>query len=240
MPDHPLNSPALPRLWALIPCAGSGSRAGSAGPKQYQALAGQPLVMHTLAAFAGVTRLHRVALILAAGDTVLDHLSAQYLIANNGGATRAETVFNGLNFLLEQGAVPQDWVLVHDAARCLIAPSQIDTLIDACLSDPVGGLLAHRLADTLKAEQDGRVAATVARADKWLAQTPQMFRIGPLRQALQAAGEQVTDESSAMEAMGWQPRLVPGSARNFKVTYPEDFALAEALLLSDAHKKANL
>jgi 2-C-methyl-D-erythritol 4-phosphate cytidylyltransferase len=202
-------------------------------------LAGQPLVMHTLAAFDGVTRLHRVALILAVGDTALDHLNAQYLIANNGGATRAETVFNGLNFLLEQGAEPGDWVLVHDAARCLVTPAQIDALIDACQADTVGGLLAHRLADTLKAEQDGRVAATVARADKWLAQTPQMFRIGMLRQALQAAGPQVTDESSAMEAMGWQPLLVPGSARNFKVTYPEDFALAEALLLSDTHRKAS-
>jgi 2-C-methyl-D-erythritol 4-phosphate cytidylyltransferase len=104
----------------------------------------------------------------------------------------------------------------------------------------VGGLLAHRLADTLKAEQDGRVAATVARGDKWLAQTPQMFRIGMLRQALQVAGAQVTDESSAMEAMGWQPLLVPGSARNFKVTYPEDFALAEALLLPDTHRKEHV
>ena len=240
MPHHPLNSPALPRLWALIPCAGSGSRAGSVGPKQYQMLAGQPLVMHTLAAFDGVTRLHRVALILAVGDTALDHLNAQYLIANNGGATRAETVFNGLNFLLEQGAELGDWVLVHDAARCLVTPAQIDALIDACQADTVGGLLAHRLADTLKAEQDGRVAATVARGDKWLAQTPQMFRIGMLRQALQAAGPQVTDESSAMEAMGWQPLLVPGSARNFKVTYPEDFALAEALLLSDTHRKVSV
>jgi 2-C-methyl-D-erythritol 4-phosphate cytidylyltransferase len=240
MPHHPLNSPALPRLWALIPCAGSGSRAGSVGPKQYQMLAGQPLVMHTLAAFDGVTRLHRVALILAVGDTALDHLNAQYLIANNGGATRAETVFNGLNFLLEQGAELGDWVLVHDAARCLVTPAQIDALIDACQADTVGGLLAHRLADTLKAEQDGRVAATVARGDKWLAQTPQMFRIGMLRQALQAAGPQVTDESSAMEAMGWQPLLVPGSARNFKVTYPEDFALADALLLSDTHRKVSL
>jgi 2-C-methyl-D-erythritol 4-phosphate cytidylyltransferase len=203
-------------------------------------LAGQPLVMHTLAAFDGVTRLHRVALILAVGDTALDHLNAHYLIANNGGATRAETVFNGLNFLLEQGAEPGDWVLVHDAARCLVTPAQIDALIDACQADTVGGLLAHRLADTLKAEQDGRVAATVARGDKWLAQTPQMFRIGMLRQALQAAGAQVTDESSAMEAMGWQPLLVPGSARNFKVTYPEDFALAEALLLSDTHRKVSL
>ena len=240
MPHHPSNSPALPRLWALIPCAGSGSRAGSVGPKQYQMLAGQPLVMHTLAAFDGVTRLHRVALILAVGDTALDHLNAQYLIANNGGATRAETVFNGLNFLLEQGAEPGDWVLVHDAARCLVTPAQIDALIDACQADTVGGLLAHRLADTLKAEQDGRVAATVARGDKWLAQTPQMFRIGMLRQALQVAGAQVTDESSAMEAMGWQPLLVPGRARNFKVTYPEDFALAEALLLSDTHRKVSV
>ena len=240
MPHHPSNSPASPRLWALIPCAGSGSRAGSVGPKQYQMLAGQPLVMHTLAAFDGVTRLHRVALILAVGDTALDHLNAQYLIANNGGATRAETVFNGLNFLLEQGAEPGDWVLVHDAARCLVTPAQIDALIDACQADTVGGLLAHRLADTLKAEQDGRVAATVARGDKWLAQTPQMFRIGMLRQALQAAGPQVTDESSAMEAMGWQPLLVPGSARNFKVTYPEDFALADALLLSDTHRKVSV
>ena len=240
MPHHPSNSPASPRLWALIPCAGSGSRAGSVGPKQYQMLAGQPLVMHTLAAFDGVTRLYRVALILAVGDTALDHLNAHYLIANNGGATRAETVFNGLNFLLEQGAEPGDWVLVHDAARCLVTPAQIDALIDACQADTVGGLLAHRLADTLKAERDGRVAATVARGDKWLAQTPQMFRIGMLRQALQAAGPQVTDESSAMEAMGWQPLLVPGSARNFKVTYPEDFALAEALLLSDTHRKVSV
>jgi len=237
MPATHRNSPESPRLWALIPCAGSGSRAGAAGPKQYQRLAGQPLVMHTLAAFDRVTRLHRVAVVVAADDHALQALSAQYLIANNGGATRAETVFNGLNTLLAQGAESQDWVLVHDAARCLVTPAQINTLIDACLPDAVGGLLAHRLADTLKAEQMGRVTATVTRSDKWLAQTPQMFRIGPLRQALQAAGEQVTDESSAMEAMGWQPLLVPGSARNFKVTYPEDFAMAEALLLSDTHRK---
>ena len=239
MLDTPSTSPVTPRLWALIPCAGSGSRAGAAGPKQYQTLAGQPLVRHTLAAFAAVTRLHRVAVLVAADDHTLQTLNAQYLIANNGGATRAETVFNGLNFLLAQGADPGDWVLVHDAARCLVTPAQINALIDACQADPVGGLLAHRLADTLKAERDGRVAATVARGDKWLAQTPQMFRIGMLRQALQAAGPQVTDESSAMEAMGWQPLLVPGSARNFKVTYPEDFALAEALLLPNPHRKAS-
>ena len=76
------------------------------------------------------------------------------------------------------------------------------------------------------------MAATIDRRDKWLAQTPQMFRIGPLMDALQQAGDQVTDESSAMEAMGLRPLLVPGSAQNFKVTYPEDFSLAEAVLLA--------
>jgi 2-C-methyl-D-erythritol 4-phosphate cytidylyltransferase/2-C-methyl-D-erythritol 4-phosphate cytidylyltransferase/2-C-methyl-D-erythritol 2,4-cyclodiphosphate synthase len=122
--------------------------------------------------------------------------------------------------------------LVHDAARCLITPAQITQLIDACAGDAVGGLLAHKLPDTLKCEVDGRVASTLDRHDKWLAQTPQMFRIGPLIDALQQAGDAVTDESSAMEALGLSPKLVPGSAQNFKVTYPEDFALAEAVLLA--------
>jgi len=131
---------------------------------------------------------------------------------------------------LQCGAAPEDWVLVHDAARCLITPEQINTLIDACAQDEVGGLLAHKLPDTLKSEVGGRVAATLDRSDKWLAQTPQMFRIGELVDALQQAGDKVTDESSAMEAMGLHPKLVPGSAQNFKVTYPEDFALAEAVL----------
>ncbi len=119
---------------------------------------------------------------------------------------------------------------MHDAARCLITPAQINTLIDACLPDAVGGLLALKLPDTLKREEAGRVAATVERHDKWLAQTPQMFRIAALQQALLAAGDAVTDESSALEFMGQQPLLVEGSAQNFKVTYPQDFALAEAVL----------
>ena len=127
--------------------------------------------------------------------------------------------------------------LVHDAARCLVTPAQIDALIDACQHDPVGGLLAHRVADTLKAERsDGaqagwRVATTLGREGKWLAQTPQMFRIGALVAALKATGDAVTDEAGAMEAQGMHPRLVPGSAQNFKVTYPDDFALAEMVLL---------
>ena len=163
-------------------------------------------------------------------DDFFESMIAKYLIANCGGSTRASSVLNGLDFLLQQGAVARDWVLVHDAARCLITPGQIDALIDACVTDEVGGLLAHPLSDTLKTEVGGRVSLTLDRSDKWLAQTPQMFRIGMLMDALKQAGDKVTDESSAMEALGFQPMLVPGSAQNFKVTYPEDFALAAAVL----------
>jgi 2-C-methyl-D-erythritol 4-phosphate cytidylyltransferase len=235
----PTDSIASPdqRLWALIPCAGTGSRAGSDGPKQYQHVAGQPMVLHTLGAFAGVPRLAGVLVVVSEGDTFFDTVAANFatfLVAACGGLTRANSVFNGLTALMERGASVQDWVLVHDAARCLITPEQINTLIDACVNDPVGGLLALKLPDTLKREAGGRVAETVDRHDKWLAQTPQMFRLGPLMAALQAAGDAVTDESSAMEFVGQAPLLVEGSAQNFKVTYPQDFALAQAVLLARA------
>ena len=200
-------------------------------------------MVHTLAALGEVLSLERILLVVAEGDDFLDSArmsaigsSVPMSIAQCGGATRALSVQNGLKALLELGGAPHDWVLVHDAARCLITPVQIRALIDACLCDEVGGLLALRLADTLKSARDGRVAATLSRADKWLAQTPQMFRIGPLRAALAQAGAAVTDESSAIEAMGLQPKLVDGSAQNFKVTYPEDFALAASILESRRYK----
>ena len=225
------------RCFALIPSAGTGSRAGTASPKQYQPLAGVPLVRHTLAAFAAVPRVARVLVVVAPGDDTLSGDGARLEVAPCGGATRAASVFNGLQALLAGGARPEDWVLVHDAARCLIMPEQINALIDACLPDAVGGLLALPLPDTLKsASAQGRVAATIDRADKWLAQTPQMFRIGLLHDALAAHAAQgfagITDEASAIEAAGHAPLLVRGSAQNFKVTYPEDFALAEAILKS--------
>jgi len=226
---------ATPRCWALIPCAGTGSRAGAAGPKQYQPLAGRPMVMHTLAAFAEVPRIDQTLVVVSPQDTFFQSpqvQNASFIVANCGGSTRAGSVFNGLNALLDEGAVAHDWVLVHDAARCLITPELINLLLDACLNDDVGGLLALPLPDTLKVAMGGRVAATLPRADKWLAQTPQMFRLGSLMEALEAVGESVTDESSAIEAMGLAPKLVNGSALNFKVTYPEDFALAQAVLLA--------
>jgi 2-C-methyl-D-erythritol 4-phosphate cytidylyltransferase len=225
------GSATNPRYFALIPCAGNGSRAGTAGPKQYERVAGQPMVWHTLSAFAGVKRIARTLVVVAPGDGFFErNPTTSALVVPCGGATRAASVANGLRELRRAGATDDDWVLVHDAARCLITPHLIDRLIDACAADPVGGLLAHPLADTLKVGQDRRAVATIQRDDKWLAQTPQMFRLGMLRQALEGTVDRVTDEAGAIEAMGLQPLLVPAGAQNFKVTYPEDFAMAEAVL----------
>jgi 2-C-methyl-D-erythritol 4-phosphate cytidylyltransferase len=230
------SHPSASRLFALIPCGGVGLRSGQGMPKQYRAIAGQPMVAHTLAAFAAVQRLACTAVVIASDDTLFaQHVrlpKTTFFIAKCAGNTRAITVFEGLKALCEQGAGAQDWLLVHDAARCLITPEQINAVIDACLDDDVGGLMALKLPDTLKQESAGRVCATIDRSDKWLAQTPQMFRIGALQAALQQAGDAVTDEASAMEAKGMQPKLIPGSAQNFKVTYAEDFALAQAIILS--------
>ncbi|MGE4241392.1 2-C-methyl-D-erythritol 4-phosphate cytidylyltransferase [Ramlibacter sp.] len=228
-----MNASPSPRFFALIPCAGLGSRAGTQGPKQYERVAGQPLVWHTLSAFAGVKRISRTLVVVAPGDGFFErNPTTSALVVPVGGTTRAATVSNGLRELRRVGAVDSDWVLVHDAARCLITPELIDRLIDACVDDEVGGLLAYPLPDTLKVEQSGRVAETLTRQDKWLAQTPQMFRLGMLRQAMEHAGDRMTDESSAIESMGLKPLLVPAGAHNFKVTYPDDFAMAEAVLRS--------
>ena len=232
----------LPRFHALVPCAGTGSRAGTALPKQYQPVAGQPMVLHTLQALAQVPQIDQGWVVVAPKDTQMAMLvegwPARFARLACGGQSRAQSVFNGLSAMMAQGAAAHDWVLVHDAARCLITPQAVSNLIEACKDDPVGGLLALPLPDTLKAQSLGaqgpRVAGTVTREDKWLAQTPQMFRIGDLHTALaQAAAsdfEGVTDESSAMERQGLAPRLVVGSAQNIKITYPADFAFAELVL----------
>ncbi len=232
-PTEPPRS--TPRLYALVPCAGQGERAGTTGPKQYEALAGRTVVGHTLTALSRVSRLHRVLVVLSPSDVLFESHAAGFdgWTARSGGATRADTVAAGLRELSDRGASATDWVLVHDAARCLIRPEWVDALIDACLDDEVGGLLALPVADTLKREESARVSATVDRARMWQAQTPQMFRLGVLRDALTSAarrGIAVTDEASAIEAAGRAPRLVRGDLENFKVTFPPDFELAKRLL----------
>ena len=233
-PPVPASAPPVPspNLYALVPCAGVGERAGAGGPKQYTVIAGLSVVAHTLAALARVQRLRATLVVLAGTDREFERQAPGFggWVARCGGATRARSVTNGLDELLKRGAGADDWVLVHDAARCLVRPEWVDALIDACLDDKVGGLLAMPLADTLKAERAGRVASTLDRANKWLAQTPQMFRIGRLRSALRRAGDATSDEAGAMESAGHSPLLVRGSIENFKLTWPGDFELAERLL----------
>ena len=248
-PVYPVGLVAPPRLYALVPCAGIGERAGAEGPKQYATLAGQSLVAHTLAALSAVPRLSATLVVLDPKDTQFEQRTPAFAgwSARVGGSTRAQTVANGLDELLRRGAGPLDWVLVHDAARCLLRAAWVDALIDACLLDAVGGLLALPVADTLKVEGDadgglaGRAQTTLDRHAKWQAQTPQMFRLQALREALAAAGaaagstadragSAITDEAGAMEAQGHAPKLVPGALENFKVTYPADFDLADRLL----------
>lgn len=262
----PSDSTALsPRCHALIPCAGSGSRLPGDVPKQYRTLLGECVVQHTVRAFLRTPHIASVAVVVQAGDTqAADCLQAdpRLSVLPLGGATRAHSVLGGLDGLLQAGALPTDWALVHDAARCCITPDLIDRLIDrltdASAADEVGGLLALPLPDTLKtADAAGRVARTEPREGRWLAQTPQMFRIGALREALQSAiagepppqgrpkagaapsggseperawGPPPTDEAGAMERLGHMPLLVPGAAFNFKITYPQDLELAQAVL----------
>ena len=204
--------------------------------KQYVAIAGEPMVAHTLRALHGVRRLGTVLVALAADDAAFDARvtlpsPGRFVVARCGGASRSDTVAAGLVRLREHGASDPDWVLVHDAARCLVLAEWVDRLIDACFDDAVGGLLAVPVADTLKRENGGRVGGTVARDALWQAQTPQMFRLGLLEAALaEAAGRTSTDEAGAVERMGHAPRLVIGSPENLKVTHPADFTLAEAIL----------
>ncbi len=201
-------------------------------PKQYLDLAGRSLVERAAAALCAVARIGQVVVVISPLDSHARQLSLppKVRLAPVGGATRAASVRAGLDAL---DAAEDDWVLVHDAARACLAPADVDRLIDALLDDPVGGLLAVPVADTLKqSDAQNRVLRTVPRTSMWRAATPQMFRVGPLRGALDAPGmlERATDEASAIEALGLAPRLVEGSASNIKITTPDDLALARAIL----------
>jgi 2-C-methyl-D-erythritol 4-phosphate cytidylyltransferase len=223
-------------LIAIVPAAGVGARANtpqaSGVPKQYRLLAGQPMLRHSVLALLADARIGQVRVAVSPGDGWAAEALAglpRTVWRPCGGATRADTVANAL---ADAGALENDWILVHDAARPGLTADALRRLIDACLEDPVGGLLALPVSDTVKAGTQ-RVARTVDRNGMWLAQTPQMFRAGMLAGALRQApsrGVEVTDEASAVEAAGQAPLLVPGALRNFKVTWPDDFDLMEKWL----------
>jgi 2-C-methyl-D-erythritol 4-phosphate cytidylyltransferase len=224
----------MPRHYAIVPAAGSGSRFGAGTPKQYLSLAGRPLIFHTLAALVACPEIDRVWVVLAPDDSEWDRhdwseLGAKLETLRCGGATRADSVGNGLK-AAAMVAADDDWVLVHDAARPCLSQEMLAALLAELAADPVGGILAVPVADTLKrADGAQRVAATEPRDGLWQAQTPQMFRYGLLCEALGKCRD-VTDEAGAIEALGLQPRLVRGDATNLKVTYPADLTLAALIL----------
>ena len=228
----------MPKLFALIPAAGSGARIGAELPKQYLQVAGKPLLYHALASLCGHPGIERVFVILAPGDTKF----AQYEwtpFAGRveplfcGGATRAASVFNGLLAAGDE-IDADDWVLVHDAVRPCLPAKALQRLISTLRNEETGGLLAMPVVDTLKrADADAYVIETEARDNLWQAQTPQMFRYRLLLEALRGIDFAVaTDEARAIEQLGLRPLLVLGDSRNLKVTYPQDLVLADLILQS--------
>ena len=219
-------------FYALVPAAGSGSRMGQEIPKQYINLAGKPMIYHALTTLCAHPEITTVFVVLAPDDEHWHNFDwsafgdkLQPLFC--GGQTRAESVLNGL---LASELELDDWVLVHDAARPCLSGKQLTHLLDELRNDEVGGLLAVPVADTLKrGDARQRVEYTESRVGLWQAQTPQMFRTGLLVHALETAPT-VTDEASAVEALGFFPKLVSSDTTNFKVTYPQDLMLAERLL----------
>lgn len=219
-----------PRHFALIPAAGVGARMGADCPKQYLPLAGQPMLRHTVAAFLNSALIAHTFVVVSPDDAYIDQVlgeMAGVTVLRCGGATRQDSVLNGLQGLQDRLAA-DDWVLVHDAARPGLTPALIQKLICTIGDDPVGGLLAQPVVDTVKRIEAGRMQ-TVPRDGLWLAQTPQMFRYALLERALRTVAE-VTDEASAIEAIGLTPQLVEGHACNLKVTQASDIALAELFM----------
>jgi 2-C-methyl-D-erythritol 4-phosphate cytidylyltransferase len=258
-----------PKLWVVMPAAGSGSRMQESVPKQYLTINGSAIIEHAIKVFLDSHEIQRIMISLAENDqrfSQLDIAKEQRVATTVGGSSRAHSVFNGLTALSDEGSLSlvedspslvedfpslvknspslvkvspslvkdSDWVLVHDAARPCLSRASLEHLIDSLRDDDVGGILAVPAKDTLKrASKTQAILATVDRSDVWQAQTPQMFRYGLLKAALASAIEQnvdITDEASALEHLGYQPKLVVGDAGNLKVTTPEDLALAEFLL----------
>ena len=229
------------RFFAVVPAAGVGARLGAAVPKQYLEIGGETVLSRSLRPLLAARWIEAVVVVVAPGDAwaraacagLAAETGERLRIAPVGGAARRDSVLAGLGLLADAYAEDRDWVLVHDAARPGLRVDALERLRERAGAHPVGGLLALPVADTVKRAGAGdEVAATVPRDRLWLAQTPQMFRLGALRAAL-ARHPEVTDEAAAMEAEGLAVLLVEGDRRNFKVTTADDLELMRALLGAD-------
>lgn len=225
----------MPKVFAIVPAAGQGTRMGDPFPKQYHPIAGKPMMFHSIEALSAVSRIACVCVVLSPldrhwGQHDWSALSDKVEPVFAGGTHRADSVRNGLAHL-DARLAKDDWILVHDAARPCVQTELVEQFLDEIGDDPIGGLLAMPVADTLKsADENQRVAATIPRINLWRAQTPQMFRYDLLRRGLDARPE-ATDEAHAVESIGYSaPRLVQGENSNLKVTFAEDLELAEMIL----------
>jgi 2-C-methyl-D-erythritol 4-phosphate cytidylyltransferase len=220
----------------VVPAAGVGARMGGDRPKQYLPLGGRTVIEQSLACLLDHPAIEGAVVAISEDDGYwadLHYQHAKPVLLAPGGEERCHSVLSALK-VLSDTAADNDWVLVHDAARPCLRHEDIDQLIDACKGHKVGGILAVPVKDTIKkADDSGEITQTIDRSVLWHAQTPQMFRLGVLRKALEQALEKgvvVTDEASAIEWMGLQPLLVEGHADNIKITRPEDLVLAEFYL----------
>jgi len=233
------------RCYVLIPAAGVGQRMGVPIPKQYLQLAGKPVLQHVIEVFSACPEIEHVYVVLSLTDAWID----EYIVSRKikpptnrvtflrcGGDTRRNSVLNGLEAISSRLSL-KDWILVHDAARPGLTPELVKHLVDKVGDHPVGGLLALPVVDTVK-RKDKSHLETISRDGLWLAQTPQMFRYGALVQAIQQHPD-VTDDASAIEAMGFMPLLVEGHLSNSKITRPDDMGLVEMFLKArEARKRA--
>lgn len=230
------HSNCAPKMWAIVPAAGIGSRMASDRPKQYLPLLGKTVIEHSVEPLLSHPSIASVYIPLAEHDTYWSGLglaSHPSVVTINGGKERADSVLNGLQAIASKAA-DDDWVLVHDAARPCLRRESLQTLVDELQGEAVGGILANPVHDTLKkVGTDNCIVKTVDRQVLWQAQTPQMFRFSLLRSSLEQAlkaGTQITDEASALEWSGHSAKVVAGPSDNIKITRPEDLALAEFIL----------
>lgn len=220
---------------ALIPAAGIGARFGADKPKQYVEIGGKTVLEHTVCIFQNHPSIDMTVVVVSPEDVLADGFQTAFAgveVWKIGGRTRAETVRNGVEKLLETGlAAETDNILVHDAARCCLPSEALTRLIEQAGNVEQGGILAIPVADTIKRAESGQISATADRSGLWQAQTPQLFQAGLLHRALAAENSDgITDEASAVEKLGIRPLLVQGDVRNLKLTQPQDAYIVRLLL----------
>ena len=224
------------KLFVLIPCAGRSTRFGHNIPKQYTKIMDKSIVWYTLQVFLAIPNIEQIMLVVNIDDEYINSyqaLSPKIVIARVGGEYRAQSVFNGLKQL---SCKDDDWILVHDVARCCITSIAVNRLITQVIDDPVGGILAIPVRDTLKIGHNGIIVNTVERQNMYLAQTPQMFRYHILFNALsQSDLTNITDEASSIESLNLPIKLIEGDVDNIKITYLSDILLASKILQREYH-----